>query len=191
MRKQVLITMSIAICIVITGCSDSPSKSSLAKEIDNHLELDKESMQCMKLRGGGFPINVDEEMFTKDSFVTGLVKSGLVTGKAVTLNQGMMFQEINAIELSLTEKGQKAELIDSENRICWGRKGVAEVTQWTEPGQGTNTQQIIVYYKWKIVDSPNWVDKENFADIKGMSEPLEAKAVMTKMNDGWKVEVTN
>lgn len=188
MRNYFLLCMTIAICATISGCSDNLSNSGLAKEIDESLKLDEDSMQCMRVSKGGFPINVDERDFKESPFIIGLVKSGLATGKAVTIRQGMYQPDVDAIELNLTEKGMKAELVDSENRICYGRKGVAEVTQWTEPGQGANTQEILVYYKWKIVDSPDWVDKDNFSEIEGMIEPLEDKARMTKMNDGWKVK---
>ena len=68
---------------------------------------------------------------------------------------------------------------------CVGHRAVAEIKEWTEPGNG-NQKVVRVSYTWKLADVPSWVDKKVFSSVKGMNEPEESMINLVKTSNGWK-----
>jgi hypothetical protein len=75
---------------------------------------------------------------------------------------------------------------DIQDGFCVGTKGVAEVQEWTEPGDAGGVQMIQVKYTWRLKDVPSWAKGPEFASIPGMATPIPGVAVLQKTNKGWK-----
>ncbi|ASG24036.1 hypothetical protein [Nitrospirillum viridazoti] len=119
-----------------------------------------------------FPIRVEK---SSDDLVVyeALQKDGDIT-VAESFGQSFMPR----LEINLTEKG-KAAGIWGKGGFCYGRRQVAEIIHYQEK-DGTAD----VEYRYRIVDAPAWA--KTGLNIKGMTEPADASAVLTKYDDGWK-----
>lgn len=53
-----------------------------------------------------------------------------------------------------------------KNGACIGHRAVAEIKEWTEPGNG-NQKIVRVSYTWTLADVPAWVDKKSVLQRQG------------------------
>ena len=180
MKKILLVTCT---ALALAGCGE---KGDFEKAINAKLS---QSKLCYALQDNdivfnkGFPVKVNRGYRSagysaSDEILKGLVEQGLIT----VSQQANGFSSVDVLEV--TDKGQEVEFWDREKGACVGHRDVAEIKEWTEPGNG-NQKVVRVSYTWKLTDVPSWVDKKAFSSVKGMAEPEEAKIVLVKTNNGW------
>ncbi|WP_420104719.1 DNA-directed RNA polymerase subunit beta [Klebsiella pneumoniae] len=132
----------------------------------------------------GFPIRVNHGYRSagysaSDEILKGLANQGLLD----VSQQANGFSSVDVLEV--TDKGQAVEFWDRKDGACVGHRAVAEIKEWTEPGNG-NQKVVRVSYTWKLADVPSWVDKKVFSSVKGMNEPEESMINLVKTSNGWK-----
>lgn len=181
MRK---ILLAAGIAAFVSGCGE---KGDFEKAINAKIS---QSKQCYSLQDNGivfnkgFPIKVNRGYRSagysaSDEILKGLVEQGLLT----VSQQSNGFSRVDVLEV--TDKGQEVEFWNRENGACVGHRAVAEIKEWTEPGNG-NQKVVRVTYTWKLTDVPSWVDKSAFSGVKGMNEPADGAMNLVKTSNGWK-----
>lgn len=181
--KKILLVAGTA--LVLAGCGE---KGDFEKAINAKISKSK---LCYSLQNNdfafnkGFPVKVNHGYRSagynaSDEILKGLAEQGLLT----VSQQANDFSRVDVLEV--TEKGQEVEFWNREQGACVGHRAVAEITNWTEPSEGSGAKITQVTYTWKLDGVPGWVDKNAFSGVKGMAEPEEAKIVLVKTNNGWK-----
>lgn len=181
MKKILLVTCT---ALALAGCGE---KGNFEKAINAKIS---QSNLCYSLQDNdivfnkGFPIKVNRGYRSagysaSDEILKGLVEQGLLN----VSQQSNGFSSVDVMEV--TDKGQEVEFWDSEKGVCVGHRAVAEIKEWTEPGNG-NQKIVRVSYTWKLADVPSWVDKKAFSSVKGMNEPEEGMINLVKTSNGWK-----
>ena len=181
MRKILLVA---SLAALLSGCGE---KGDFEKAINAKIS---QSKLCYSLQDNdivfnkGFPIKVNRGYRSSgysasDEILKGLVEQGLLT----VSQQANGFSSVDVLEV--TDKGQAVEFWDRKDGACVGHRAVAEIKEWTEPGNG-NQKVVRVSYIWKLTDVPSWVDKKAFSSVKGMNEPEESMINLVKTSNGWK-----
>ena len=181
MKKILLIAGA---TLALAGCGE---KGDFEKAINAKIS---QSKLCYSLQDNdivfnkGFPVKVNRGYRSagysaSDEILNGLVEQGLLT----VSQQSNGFSSVDVLEV--TDKGQEVEFWDREKGACVGHRAVAEIKEWTEPGNG-NQKIVRVSYTWKLVDVPGWIDKKAFASVKGMNEPADGAMNLVKTSNGWK-----
>ena len=181
MKKILLIAGA---TLALAGCGE---KGDFEKAINAKIS---QSKLCYSLQDNdivfnkGFPVKVNRGYRSagysaSDEILKGLVEQGLLT----VSQQSNGFSSVDVLEV--TDKGQEVEFWDREKGACVGHRAVAEIKEWTEPGNG-NQKIVRVSYTWKLVDVPGWIDKKAFASVKGMNEPADGAMNLVKTSNGWK-----
>ncbi|AJJ19965.1 membrane lipoprotein lipid attachment site-containing protein [Yersinia intermedia] len=180
--KKILIAASAA--LVLAGCGE---KGDFEKAINAKISKSK---LCYSLQNNdivfnnGFPIRVNHGYRSSgysasDEILKGLANQGLLD----VSQQANGFSSVDLLEV--TDKGQEVEFWDRKNGACVGHRAVAEIKEWTEPGNG-NQKVVRVSYTWMLTDVPAWVDKKAFSSLKGMNESEEGMINLVKTSNGWK-----
>lgn len=183
-RKMKKILLAASAALVLAGCGE---KGDFEKAINVKIS---QSKLCYSLQDNdivfnkGFPIKVNRGYRSagysaSDEILKGLAEQGLLT----VSQQVNGFSSVDVLEV--TDKGQDVEFWDREKGACVGHRAVAEIKEWTEPGNG-NQKVVRVSYTWKLADVPSWADKKAFSSVKGMNEPEEGMINLVKTSNGWK-----
>lgn len=162
MRKILSITV---LAVLLSGCGE---KGDFEKAINAKFA---QSKLCYSLQNNdvtfnkGFPIKVNHGYRSagysaSDEILKGLANQGLLD----VSQQPNGFSSVDVLEI--TDKGQEVEFWDRKDGACVGHRVVAEIKEWTEPGNG-NQKVVRVTYTWKLTDVPSWVDKSAFSGVKG------------------------
>ncbi|PKL98436.1 MAG: hypothetical protein CVV17_10350 [Gammaproteobacteria bacterium HGW-Gammaproteobacteria-7] len=169
--------------LTLVSCGDSPSKSALAKVIDEHnLETYDPICWMVERKPAQLPLTIGlTQSPAQDPILDGLGRSGLITAKIG--KQGMFGAEWT---IALTDAGSSAGVWDENKGFCIGQRRVHEVIRWTEPTQGRTATYIEVTYTWQLEDRPKWVTPEMFPGVEGMVEPVESSITLVKTSDGWR-----
>lgn len=145
-----------------------------------------EDKECYSLRRSksvnDFPLKVERGPFSKgelNPILAGLQKAGMIEVDT----RDSRYKTVD--EISLTKAGLKAEVWDEEDGFCIGTPEVKEIVRYTYGDNGQNENQAIVEFTWQYENLPSWVDREDFASIRGMTEPVEGAAQAQKSSDGW------
>lgn len=157
-RKMKKILLVAGAALVLAGCGE---KGDFEKAINTKISKSK---VCYSLQNNdfafnkGFPVKVNHGYRSagynaSDEILNGLVEQGLLT----VSQQANGFSSVDVLEV--TDKGQEVEFWDREKGACVGHRAVAEIKEWTEPGNG-NQKVVRVSYTWKLADVPSWVDKK-------------------------------
>ena len=180
--KKILLIAGVA--LALAGCGE---KGDFEKAINAKIS---QSKLCYSLQDNdivfnkGFPIKVNRGYRSagysaSDEILKGLAEQGLLT----VSQQSNGFSSVDVLEV--TDKGQEVEFWDRKGGACVGHRIVDKITEWTEPGEGS--QKVVrVSYTWKLADVPSWVDKKAFSSVKGMNEPEESMINLVKTSNGWK-----
>lgn len=183
-RKMKKILLAASAALVLAGCGE---KGDFEKAINVKIS---QSKLCYSLQDNdivfnkGFPIKVNRGYRSagysvSDEILKGLANQGLLD----VSQQANGFSSVDVLEV--TDKGQEVEFWDREKGACVGHRAVAEIKEWTEPGNG-NQKVVRVSYTWKLEDVPSWVDKKAFSGVKGMNEPEDSMINLVKTSNGWK-----
>ncbi|KOC88718.1 hypothetical protein [Winslowiella iniecta] len=179
MKKVVL---AVGVSLLLAGCGDI-SKGDIEDAINAKIN---QSDICYSLQDNNvsFPVRVNAGfniggLSNSDAILKGLQNQGLLAISQDTSG----WSRVNVLQL--TEKGQDVSFWDKTKGVCVGHKAVDEVKVWTEPNDGGAQKMTQVTYTWKLDGIPGWVDKKAFADVKGISEPQEARIMLVKTNKGW------
>lgn len=155
MRKILLVA---GLTVLVSGCGE---KGDFEKAINAKIS---QSKLCYSLQDNdivfnkGFPIKVNHGYRSSgysasDEILNGLANQGLLD----VSQQSNGFSSVDVLEV--TDKGQEIEFWDRKKGSCVGHRAVAEIKEWTEPGNGI--QKVVrVSYTWKLADVPSWVDKK-------------------------------
>lgn len=181
MKKILLVTCT---ALALTGCGE---KGDFEKAINAKIS---QSKLCYSLQDNdivfnkGFPIKVNRGYRSagysaSDEILKGLVEQGLLN----VSQQSNGFSSVDILEV--TDKGQEVEFWNRDEGACVGHREVAEIKEWTEPGNG-HQKVVRVSYTWKLADVPSWVDKKAFSSVKGMNDPEEGMINLVKTSNGWK-----
>lgn len=131
-----------------------------------------------------FPMKVRASMF---AFSDGPdpILAGLVNGELITLDErGDKWNKTYNIDL--TEKGRAAEVWTQGEGFCVGTPKVEEIIRFTYADQGANENAANVEYTWRLHDLPDWVNRNDFAGVEGMTAPVEGSRNVQKSSDGWR-----
>jgi hypothetical protein len=165
-----------------------PSTSLFADTIDAHFKASPErSCWALSRATTQFPVRVTSG-FGRDTaehpILQGLVKGGYIT---VTSNgRPGMFGASDFI-VDLTPKGRESKVWDAKSGFCVGQRKLYEIVSFSETGAGGPLQMTQVVYTWKLADTPDWVDADDFSAVEGMSKPVESMAVLRKTSSGWQM----
>ncbi|MFU0872147.1 DNA-directed RNA polymerase subunit beta [Kluyvera sichuanensis] len=183
MRKIVIVA---GVATLLAGCGDKGDietaiNKTISKEPVCYSFNSKQNNSAAYYRfsEAGVLVRVNVRGNDVGPILAGLKKSGLIDIEYEQQLSGPV------AVLSATDKGVKAKFWDQENGACVGKRVVAEIKEWTEPGNSDSQKVTQVSYTWKLSDVPGWVDKDAFSSVKGMSEPEEARIVLVKTNNGW------
>ena len=191
-RLRSRIAIASLAAFVLAACNGGGlSKGAIEKAIEASFEDGNVCWATKDIAATTFPIRVGFDPLAKGS---NAILEGLVRSEVIQVSQEEVFNGRRGVafgqqvlNIELTDAGRAADVWDKERGFCVGRKEVAEVLQWSEPGENESMQVSQVTYRWHIVDHPSWLDKAAFASIDGFTEPVEGMAVLRKMNDGWSV----
>ncbi|MDP1693362.1 MAG: hypothetical protein Q8L49_15660 [Burkholderiaceae bacterium] len=177
--------LMVAFCLALTGCGDGLSKSSLAKVIDEHQKTRfKPTCWSVQRVPAQLPLTIGlTQPPEAHPILGGLGRAGYIT--AHIGRQGLFGADWT---IALTEAGRSAGVWDQNKGFCVGQRRVHEVLRWTEPAQGRGATTTQVTYTWKLADRPKWVKPELFAEVEGMTEPVESSITLVKTSDGWRSE---
>lgn len=177
------ITLLCAACLTLVGCSDAPSKDSLAKVIDDYNIKTYEPVCWMVQRKPTqLPLTIGLTLPpAQDPILGGLDRSGLISANMV--KQGFFGSDWM---IALTDAGRSAGVWDENKGFCVGQRRVREVVRWTEPAQGQSASFIEVTYTWQLGDRPKWLKPAMFPDVDGMVDPVESSITLVKTSDGWR-----
>ncbi|HAN3932650.1 TPA: lipoprotein [Escherichia coli] len=181
MRKILLVA---GLAALVSGCGE---KADFEKAINAKIS---QSKLCYSLQDNdivfnkGFPIKVNRGYRSagysaSEEILKGLANQGLLD----VSQQPNGFSTVDVLEV--TDKGQNVEFWNRQEGACIGHRQVAEIKEWTEPGNG-NQKVVRVTYTWKLTDVPSWVDKSAFSGVKGMNEPADGAMNLVKTSNGWK-----
>ncbi|ECJ9143565.1 lipoprotein [Salmonella enterica] len=174
MKKILLMAGAV---LVLAGCGE---KGDFEKTINAKIG---QSKTCFSLRNNNvtFPVQLSKPRFDETGTGTGsVILDGLVEQGLMAFVKGW-----DNNTLGITDEGKQAKIWDAKEGVCVGRRAVAEIKEWTEPGNG-NQKVVRVSYTWKLADVPSWVDKKAFSSVKGMNEPEEGMINLVKTSNGWK-----
>lgn len=175
----------VAVCVGLAGCGNGLSKGSLAKVIDEQrLKTYKPTCWSVQRVPAQLPLTIGlAESPERHPILGGLGRAGYITARVG--RQGFFGAEWT---IALTDAGRSAGVWDENKGFCVGQRRVHEVVRWTEPTQGRGATFTKVTYTWKLGDRPKWVKPEMFADVEGMTEPVESSITLVKTSDGWRSE---
>jgi hypothetical protein len=163
---------------ILAGCSHGPSKRQLAAAIDDAIK----QQSCFALRDKSpkqWPIRVSRDFDNRtDPIVAAMQRAGYVDVR----HQSQYFESIDVIDAS----DEARKWWDAQNGFCVGTKTVADVQEWTLPGEQSEIP-IEVTYTWHLTDVPSWAKRSEFYEIEGMKTPVKATAVLRKTSNGWRV----
>jgi hypothetical protein len=177
----------LVLTVLLAGCGMGPSAGELAHGINEELKKEKICWNVQNSEGISFPMQVRINRFRNDDendkIINGLFSDGYAEGSVKRGSFG-----VDKLTINLTAKGNDAKVWVPGKGFCIGHYGVDEIKQWTEPGQQAATVSTTVDFTLKLQDIPNWAQSPAFADIRGMTQPLDAVAVFIKTNQGWKLQ---
>ena len=121
-----------------------------------------------------------------------LADAGLLT-KTTQTEKAFWGGMTTSTKYEISPEGQKYH--DAHGRLCYGRAEVAEIVNFTEPGDMMGQKVSRVMVKYRIVDLAPWAKldsvQKTFPEIKkaaaAESSPLQREMVLVLMNDGWSV----
>ena len=179
--------LPVFLTLALACCSDStPSKSNLTRALDANIgqpvcfhivDTDTPVSWPLKLGEGGL-------FGTLPPFLGAMERAGYVRVQHTMEQQGPLLIQNIAI---VTPTPQAAKWWDSERGWCVGKRTVADVLEWTEPGKETGSP-VQVKYTWKLSDVATWALRPEFAGISGLKDPVPATATVRKTNNGWVAE---
>lgn len=175
----------LALCLGLAGCGDGLSKSSLAKTVDE-VQRSRYERTCWSVQRvpAQLPLTIGlGQPPERHPILGGLLRAGLINA---SIGRRGMFGDDWTI--SLTDAGRKAGVWDPNKGFCVGQRALHEIVRWTEPAQERGTTFTRVTYTWKLADLPKWVKPELFADVEGMTVPVESSLALVKTSDGWRSE---
>jgi hypothetical protein len=180
------LTLSLALSFTLglAGCGDGLSKGSVAKTVDAVQRSYDPTCWSVQRVPAQLPLTISlGQPPDRDPILGGLLRAGLIEAKPV--RRGMFGDDW---QLALTDAGRKAAVWDANKGFCVGQRALHEVVRWTEPAQERGTTYTRVTYTWKLADLPKWVKPELFAEVEGMSTPVESSLALIKTSDGWRSE---
>lgn len=150
----------------------------------------EDSKECYSLRrartADDFPLKVERGMMSRDEMNPILV--GLQKAEMITVDTRKNRYDV-VDYIYLTDEGKKQNVWDDEDGFCIGKPQVEEITRFTYGEDGKNKNVAQIEFTWQLNDLPSWLDREDFADIKGMTSPEEGGAVAEKGSNGWKAMI--
>lgn len=188
-------------CLFIAGCSDpmDATERNFANAINIYLEGQPE---CIALAGYGYigdsfdlPVTISKRSFTfnkRTEHLDGFVDAGLLQAESKTSQEdryGMSYAE-RVYDLSdLGSKYFQKEKYTS-GYFCYGKKIMAEILQFTEPGKAQEVKVVRVKYTYTVKDIPDWVKSDLFSKaeseaIASDDKPIEADINLFLTSNGW------
>ena len=177
-----------AACIAsfaLTGCHAGPSKGDIKDALNTGLAKDSSVCWSVTDRNAVFPLRVSADMQHIHPILLGMRKEGYVALSRVTAT-GFFGGDI--LQVQVTPAGAGKNVWTPGQGFCVGRKVVDEVRQWTVPSSAEGMSVTYVDFTWKVDDLPGWANRDDFAGVGGMREPVAAKVALVKTNSGWQVQ---
>lgn len=180
--KRILTTLLSASALAGLAACGGP-ESDFENAINGSLAEDKKCFSLQRPKSADdFPLRVQRGLLGGDELdpiLAGLQMAGMIV--VDTSSRG--YKTVD--EISLTKKGQKEGVWDEQDGFCIGTPQVTEIVRYTFGNSGQNENEATVEFTWQFKNLPSWVERENFASIKGMTEPAEGTAQAQNSSDGW------
>jgi hypothetical protein len=144
MRKFLLVA---GLAALVSGCGE---KGDFEKAINAKIS---QSKLCYSLQDNdivfnkGFPIKVNRGYRSAGYSASDEILKDWLIRAAHCFSTGKWFSSVDVLEV--TDKGQEVEFWDRKDGACVGHRAVAEIKEWTEPGDG-NQKIVRVSYTWKL-----------------------------------------
>jgi len=184
--SKALGALAAAACMALAACGSGPSKSAIKTAVDEQLQKGDPVCWGVTNPNPTFPLRVTVNANRPlHAILQGLAKENLITVQPV---QGSGFFSQPAAQITITDKGNTAQVWTPGKGFCVGRQGVDEVKEFTEPAPANGVTMTQADFTWKIVDTPSWVSRPDYAGVPGMTQSGEGKAILVKTNEGWKAQ---
>lgn len=179
--------LPVSLALAVAACSgNGPSKGDLTRTLDAKLG----QQVCFRILDTGTPVSWPLKLGegglfgTLPPFLGAMERAGYVQVQHTTEQRGPLLVQNVAV---VTPTPQAAKWWDPERGWCVGKRVVADVLEWTEPGKESGSP-VEVKYTWKLTDVPAWAQRPEFAGIAGLKDPVPATAVVHRTNNGWVAE---
>lgn len=186
--RGLVLGLTLAFTGLLGACSGSPSNGDLTDGINAWIG---QRPVCWSVANGSstnFPLHAslpaDEINAAHQPILNGLMNGGYITlGRPAS--QG--FEPASALDIALTDKGDEAHVWDPEHGFCVGTRTVDSIERFSDPEKDVrhNTR---VRYTWRLSGVPGWAVPALFTGVPGLVQPVEAEAVLHKVNGRWQVE---
>ena len=177
--------------LILTACSGGVRESQVASAIDEEIK-EKTCLTLENKRVPDWPLRLNRPLgyqFAEgdrglDPILAAMQRAGhLAITRESSRWTGFAWTPI--VDVIMPTEEAKTWW-DVQDGFCVGTKGVAEIQEWTEPGDAGGIQVIQVKYTWRLKDVPSWAKRPEFDSIPGMATPIPGVTVLQKTNKGWK-----
>lgn len=170
---------------LLTGCSDSLDEGVITEVINEAMEEEKTCFSSQDKGEPTWPLRVDRPevdflVAPLDPILIAMQAAGHLNITHERQKRGFYQQLVDVI--MPTEEAE--DWWDANEGFCVGERVVAEIKEWTPPGE-ESVEPVVVNYTWHL-DAPSWAKRPEFKDIKGMT-PIEETTALQKTSDGWKI----
>jgi len=180
-KRVILATASLAALALVSACGGP--ENDFEKAINTAFAEKKECYSLTRQREAkDFPLRIERGIMSRDEInpiLTGLQKAGMIDVK--TSKERYKTTD----HISITDKGLKNDVWHPKEGFCIGSPEVEEIVRFTYDQNGQNKERARVELTWRLGNLPKWLDRDDFADVDGMTTAQEGGAVVQKSSDGW------
>jgi len=179
MSHRSRLSIAIAVASLVTACSGGISKSDITRAINEEIGKEKTCFSLTDNNIRSWPLRVQRPEFQELDPI--LFAMNAARYLQVVTEKGNVFRPTIDV-ITLTEEAKR--WWDVKSGFCVGSKAVADIVEWTEPGQ---VPAIQVKYTWHLISVPSWAKRAEFKNIPGLATPVATMAILQKTNKGWRV----
>jgi len=178
---QLLAVAVVAAC-ALTGCSD---KGQITDAINEKIIKEKPCFALQEKTVPNWPMRIQRPMGAMSEKPLDPILAAMQAADYLQITQETQQQGFFPVTVDVITPTEKAKgWWDVQEGFCVGTKAVADVQEWTEPGN--SGVPIQAQFTWHLVDVPSWAERAEFKDIPGMTTPVQGSTTLQKTNKGWK-----
>jgi len=185
--KGIAIGQRLAVAVVaacaLTGC---PPERQITDAINEKIIKEKPCFAIQEKGVPNWPMRIQRPMGAMSEKPLDPILAAMQAADYLQITQATDVQGgFLPVTIDVIMPSEKArEWWNVQEGFCVGTKAVADVQEWTEPGN--SGVPIQVQFTWHLVDVPSWANRAEFKDIPGMTTPVQGSTMLQKTNKGWK-----